>query len=62
MAADKKAWTCEICGQLVEWQANGKPLHPVEVYEACKLKEHYIGDECIAYRDLPKAKALARAL
>jgi hypothetical protein len=39
-----------------------KPLHPVEVYERCKLKEHYVGDECIAYRDLPKARELARAL
>jgi hypothetical protein len=32
MGAEKKrAWTCEICGQVVKWQANCKPLHPIEV-------------------------------
>jgi hypothetical protein len=63
MADEKrKAWSYEICGQVVEWQATGKPRHPVEVYETCKLKGHYVGDECIAYRDLPKARELVRAL
>ena len=48
MADEKrKAWSYEICGQVVEWQATGKPRHPVEVYETCKLKGHYVGDECI---------------
>ena len=58
--AAKKTWTCEICGQVIEWRANGKPLHPVQVQENCKLKDHYVGDECIAYRDLPQARKLAR--
>jgi hypothetical protein len=52
----RKAWKCEICGQVVGWRANGKPLHPVQVYENCKLKDHYVGDECVAYRDLSKAE------
>jgi hypothetical protein len=58
--ADKsKPWTCELCSQVVEWGANGKPLHPVQVYEKCKLEKHYVGNECIAYRDLSKARELA---
>jgi len=58
--AAEKAWACEICGEVVVWQVNGKPVHPIEVYETCKLKAHYVGDECIAYRDLLRAKELAR--
>jgi len=57
----KFTWTCEICGQVVERRPNGKPLRPVQVLENCKLKDHYVGDECITYRDLTKAKELAKS-
>jgi hypothetical protein len=57
----KFTWTCEICGQAVERHPNGKPFRPVQVLENCKLKDHYVGDECIAYRDLAKAKELAKS-
>ena len=55
-------WTCEICGQIVEQRPDGKPLRPIRVFENCKLRDHYVGDyrgECVAYRDLPKARELA---
>jgi len=58
-----KAWTCEICGQVVEQRENGRTLHPVQVFKACKLRDHYVGDyrgECIAYHDLPAARELAK--
>jgi len=60
--AERKTWTCEICGQLVEQRSDGKSLHPVRAFENCKLRDYYVGDyrgECVAYRDLPKARELA---
>ena len=57
--APNKTWTCQICGQVVEQQANGQPLHPVQTYENCRLKNFSVGNECIAYRDPPGARDLA---
>jgi hypothetical protein len=53
-----QSWTCEFCGQIVERREDGRARWPVTVYENCKLKDHYVGDECIAYRDPATAKKL----
>jgi len=65
MAKERKIWTCEICGQRVEQRENGKPLHPVQVFKNCKLRDHYVGDyrgECIAYRDPARARELTKPI
>ena len=51
-------WECEICGQEILLNPRGPQL-PANFSENCKLREHMIGNECIAFRDLPRAKELA---
>jgi len=51
-------WKCEICGQVVEFKAHGGAKRPQTVYENCKLRDHYVGDECLAFRDLKAAREL----
>ena len=51
-------WICEFCGQVVERREDGRARWPVRTYENCKLKDHYVGNECIAYRDPKKAAKL----
>ena len=54
-----RSWTCEICGQsLFRPAGSTKTILPPGYFQNCKLRDHMIGDECIAYRDLPKAKSL----
>ena len=55
-----RSWTCEVCGQsLFRPAGSAKVILPPGYFQNCKLRDHMIGDECIAYRDLPKAKSLA---
>jgi hypothetical protein len=50
-------WKCEFCGQQVELH-HGRPKLPQEYFENCKLKDYFIGDECIAFRDPERARLL----
>jgi hypothetical protein len=50
-------WVCEFCGQVVERRDNGTQT----VYVNCALREHYVGNECIAYRDAATATRLIEA-
>ncbi len=50
-------WDCPICWQRVEI-GNGKL--PPGYFETCKLRDHMIGDECIAYRDPQRAQQLLK--
>jgi hypothetical protein len=49
-------WTCEFCGQTIEL---GQQL-PQGYFDTCKLRDHLIGDECIARLDPDGARRLLR--
>ena len=51
-------WKCELCGQSVEVVAGKFVELPQGYFENCKLREHMIGDECIAFRDADAAKRI----
>jgi hypothetical protein len=51
-------WDCPLCGQAVEILENGRARQPQTVYENCRLKEHYVGDVCLAYHDLERARKI----
>lgn len=53
------SWDCPVCGQVVEYRDDGRALRPQTAYENCKLKKHYVGDVCIGYHDLGRARKLA---
>ena len=46
---------CPLCGQSIEI---GTGRRPPNYFETCRLRDHMIGDECIAYRDPVGALAL----
>ena len=50
-------WECRFCGQRIEVGAHKRPPG---YFETCKLRDHMIGDECIAFRDPDKARELLR--
>jgi hypothetical protein len=58
-------WTCNLCGGVVAAKLvnGGRDFGPVlaELPESCKLKEHSIGNECIAFRDQARAIELLEA-
>jgi len=60
--ATLKYTTCELCGGSLPVAIALKGLEPVglrpELPESCKLKEYAIGNECIAFRQLERAKEL----
>jgi hypothetical protein len=47
-------WDCPLCGQSVEIGAGLPPNY----FDTCRLRDHMIGDECIAYRDPERARRL----
>jgi hypothetical protein len=53
-----RVWTCPICGQHVIQRPNSGPVMPPDYIENCKLRDHLIGNECIARGDLAGAKRL----
>jgi hypothetical protein len=53
-----RIWTCPICAQTVIKRPDSLPILPSGFFENCKLRDHTIGDECIARRDLEAAKRL----
>jgi hypothetical protein len=53
-------WDCEFCGQRVEI-VNGKAKRPQTHYENCILKDHFIGDACMAFHDAKGAMRLLQA-
>jgi hypothetical protein len=53
-----RVWTCPICGQYVIQRPNIGPITPPGYIENCKLRDHLIGNECIARCDLAGAKRL----
>jgi hypothetical protein len=52
-----KPWVCPLCGQTVIVGPDGPRMRP-KYYETCKLTNHMIGNECLAYRDFEGAKRL----
>jgi hypothetical protein len=50
----QNCWDCPLCGQSLEI---GGGLPP-DYFETCRLRDHMIGQECIAYRDLERARRL----
>ena len=55
--AQANFWECAFCGQEVELR-DRQPRWPQTTYENCKLKDHYVGNECIAYRQPDEARKL----
>jgi hypothetical protein len=59
MDEQERIWVCQLCGQRVTWAVGSKePWLPRGYFEACKLRGHMVGIECVAYRDVPTAKRL----
>jgi hypothetical protein len=59
MAEASKIWKCEFCEQELKLNmAGGRPKLPTGYYDNCLLKEHFVGDECIAFRDPDAARRL----
>jgi hypothetical protein len=53
-------WECHVCGQMLEIQ-NRRSTKLTDGYvENCKLRDHIIGDECIARRQPELATELMR--
>jgi hypothetical protein len=50
-------WDCPLCGQSIEV---GTRRRPQGYFETCRLREHMVGDECIAYRQPDKALGLLK--
>jgi hypothetical protein len=57
---ERRIWTCELCGQSVIKRPNSRPILPSGYFENCKLRDHLVGDECIARRDLARARTLLK--
>ena len=53
-----RTWKCEFCGQSVGVVAGKFAQLPEGYFDNCKLREHMIGNECIAFRDADAAKLL----
>jgi hypothetical protein len=53
-----RVWTCPICGQCVIQRPNEGSIMPPGYMENCRLRDHLIGNACIARCDLAGAKRL----
>jgi hypothetical protein len=53
-----RVWTCPICAQSVIQRPQSGPILPLGYFEDCKLRNHFIGNECIARRDPAAARRL----
>jgi hypothetical protein len=63
MRDELKVWSCEICAaNVIIGVTLDKVLIPrqPELPEQCKLKEFRIGNECIAFRSLERARELLK--
>ena len=48
----QRIWACELCGQKVIMRpGSALPILPPGYFDNCKLRDHMIGNECIARRD-----------
>jgi hypothetical protein len=47
-------WDCPLCGGVVDTN-NGKLAH---LPASCRLKNHSIGEECLARRDVEQARRI----
>ena len=56
----RRDWKCPICAQTVVFGPQGPIELPEGYFEACKLRKHMVGDECIAFSDLETAMRLWR--
>jgi hypothetical protein len=56
----KRVWTCELCGQRVIQRPGSPAMLPTGFFENCKLRDHMIGDECMARGDLRAASKLIK--
>jgi hypothetical protein len=56
-----RIWVCEICDQTLVWlKGSSIPKLPPDYLETCKLRKHMVDMECIAFRDLRRARTLLR--
>jgi hypothetical protein len=56
-----RSWTCEICGQTLVWLKGATvPKLPPKYFDTCKLQRYMVGTDCIAFRDLRRARQLIR--
>jgi hypothetical protein len=52
-----EVWTCPYCKQSIEI-ISGRPELPPGYFQKCLLRDRMIADECIAYRNLDRAREL----
>ena len=59
---EARIWVCEICGANVPVRIDFGHLSASlpELPDHCKLRVYSIGKECIAFRNLDKARELAK--
>jgi hypothetical protein len=59
MTQDPSDWICELCGERVALptEQSARPQLPAN----CKLRDYSIGEECVAFRDLRRARELLNA-
>jgi hypothetical protein len=55
---ERRRWTCEFCGQTVLIDVDGAHWLPPGFLKNCRLADHVIGPECIAFRDRQTAEEL----
>lgn len=55
--AGREMWTCPFCQQTVRVGAYGC-CAPPDFVKNCLLRDHMVGDECIAYLNPDKAREL----
>lgn len=58
MRRERTMWECEFCTQTVLLDVDGTPWFPPGFVENCRLRDHIIGYECIAFRDRERAERL----
>jgi len=49
-------WDCPLCGGVVDTSGGKRGRLPA----ACRLKNHSVGEECLAYRDLERAEKILK--
>jgi hypothetical protein len=55
----ERIWTCEFCEQKVIMRpGSALPILPPGHFDNCKLRDHMVGNECIARRDPETATRL----
>ena len=55
----EESWKCPLCGAVVGLPCGGWPARlPEKYFSMCKLTDHSIGIECIAFRQETRAREL----